>query len=228
MKKFFRLGKYHQDEDTRHYAEFFNLYKIDAEYTSLLCTSLKENIDYILELDASGFTVDIPFKNEIIYYLDSMDSLVHEYDICNTVIVSDGKLIGFNTDYYGAVAISKHIRSDQKVIILGFGAMGKMFSSILPFADIYCREFGNWGDRHQFVDIIINCTTLGSISNESPLEYIPETVTHVIDLSMQDNKLMELCVGSNTQYTSGKEFYKQQFLRQFEIYTGYNTLVDTI
>jgi len=42
----------------------------------------------------------------------------------------------------------------------------------------------------------------------------------VIDLAMADNDLKKQTISSDIKYIGGKEFYQQQFKKQFEIYTG--------
>jgi shikimate dehydrogenase len=162
----------------------------------------------------------MPFKNEIISYLDDMESLVVEYDSCNTVLIVDNKLHGFNTDYYGARVVIDRIPYAQKVLILGDGVMGKMILSMIPYAGVCSRNRGNWNKRHALVDTIINCTACGTMSDESPLEHIPATTSLVIDLAAKPNKLQEQCKEAKVGYIPGIEFYKHQFIRQFEIYTG--------
>lgn len=69
------------------------------------------------KMNFSGFNVTIPYKIEIIKYLDEIDSLAKSIGAVNTVLIEDGKLKGYNTDGIG------FLRSFEKG--LGLGAEGK-------------------------------------------------------------------------------------------------------
>ena len=48
-----------------------------------------------------GFSVTIPYKNNIIDYLDDIDPIAQALNAVNCVVVEEGRLLGFNTDCYG-------------------------------------------------------------------------------------------------------------------------------
>ena len=48
-----------------------------------------------------GVNVTIPYKENVIPYLDAMDNNVELIGACNTVVNQSGKLIGYNTDAEG-------------------------------------------------------------------------------------------------------------------------------
>lgn len=48
-----------------------------------------------------GFNVTIPYKESIISFLDELAGDAKEISAVNCVKIIDGKLIGYNTDYYG-------------------------------------------------------------------------------------------------------------------------------
>jgi shikimate 5-dehydrogenase len=78
---------------------------------------------------------------------------------------------------------------------------------------------GNWDQIQSLTGTIINCTSLGTSTKDSPFIKLPN-LSHIIDLSMTDNELKKQTMLSDIKYISGKEFYLQQFKKQFEIYTG--------
>ncbi|MBO5067691.1 MAG: hypothetical protein J6C62_04750, partial [Clostridia bacterium] len=72
----------------------------------------------------SGFNVTIPYKKDIMPYLDVIDGDAKLIGAVNTVVKRDGKLFGYNTDFLGM----KYMLSragislfDKKVMILGTG-----------------------------------------------------------------------------------------------------------
>jgi len=132
----------------------------------------------------------------------------------------DGKYIGYNADYYGALHVLKYITDSSPINILGNGAMGNMFKKILGNkATIYSRSLGNWDGIHSLTGTIINCTSLGTSTTDSPFTKLPN-LSLVIDLAMTDNELKKQTISSDIKYIGGKDFYQQQFRKQFEIYTG--------
>lgn len=56
-----------------------------------------------LDWDLRGFSVTIPHKIAVMPLLDEIDPTAQEIGAVNTVLVSNGRLQGFNTDVYGAI-----------------------------------------------------------------------------------------------------------------------------
>ncbi len=85
--------------------EFFNekflLNSEDAIYKSFYSNNIKKSIEAALTLGFSGFAVSMPFKSEILQYLDETDDSVKKIGACNTVIIKNNKLKGYNTDWKG-------------------------------------------------------------------------------------------------------------------------------
>ena len=98
----------------------FRAKKIEAYYFRLAAQSAKEAIDLFKELGLSGMSVTAPFKSDIIPYLDQIDQIAQEIGAVNTVINKNGKLIGYNTDYYGIVDSLGEIKN-KKVLLIGAG-----------------------------------------------------------------------------------------------------------
>lgn len=219
MKNFLSFSSNPGTTGLRYYSYFFKKYNIDAVYIPKKAENLNDAIGYARSVKASGFSVSMPFKKEIITYLNEMDASVFEYATCNTVKIVDDKLIGYNADYLGALAILKLIKPYHHVTILGNGAMGSMLHKLIPNAKLISRSLKNWEDRILGSDVIINCSALGTISEESPFVELPKT-NLVIDLALKNNNLKLQCQLKNVKYVSGIYFYKHNFLEQFKIYTG--------
>src|SRR6478735_6167960 len=79
--------------------------------------------------DLKGCNVTIPYKEEIIPFLDELDSAAKEIGAVNVVkILPNGKLIGYNSDYYGfKTSLEKFIPANQsfRALILGTGGAAK-------------------------------------------------------------------------------------------------------
>src|SRR5699024_1499027 len=132
--------------------------------------------------------VTIPYKESIIPYLDQLSPEAKSIGAVNTIkILSNGELIGFNTDYYGFQKSIKPILNDQHkaALILGTGVASKS----IAFA------FKQWNIPIQFVSrkakenilsyddlnketllsysIIVNTTPLGTYPNIKSYPNIP-------------------------------------------------------
>ena len=63
-----------------------------------------------------GINVTIPYKESVIPYLDEVDEGARQIGAVNTVVSRDGKLYGYNTDFYGMKMLIEQIRISMVVI----------------------------------------------------------------------------------------------------------------
>lgn len=101
----------------------FGLKNITAKYSLFDFPHLDEkNVAGLKGL--YGYNVTIPYKTEIIKYLDSLDAAAKSYMSVNTV--KCGK--GYNTDVYGFLKSIKKLGADlsENVLILGGGGVARM------------------------------------------------------------------------------------------------------
>ena len=90
----------------------------------LVSLSKEELKDFFKRREFKGINVTIPYKKEVIQYLDEVDYYVKRCGSCNTIINENGKLKGYNTDYYGFnfLLLERNVVINNKnVAILGSG-----------------------------------------------------------------------------------------------------------
>lgn len=97
-----------------------------------------ENIGLLLDLLNAepmlhGLNVTIPYKQEVMQFLDVLSPVVKEINACNCIKIVEGKLIGFNTDVIG---FEKSLKKKLKIhhnqaIILGTGGAAKAVEYVL-------------------------------------------------------------------------------------------------
>lgn len=227
MKKFISLSQYPGKTGEYFYTEFFKHYNIDATYTPLACDNVEQSIKDAIEAGVSGISISMPFKRAVMPLLNKRHPYVDLYNSCNTIKIDKGITHGYNADLAGVEHVCKYINKTDKITILGAGAIGSMFIKYLEEEyygnlNVCARNLGTWNERYKPANIIINCTALGTISDESPymLGQIPPDTRLVIDLAIKNNEFKQQCQNYNIKYVSGREFYRSQFLKQFEIYTG--------
>jgi shikimate dehydrogenase len=87
-------------------------------------------------INFGGASISMPYKEEIMKYVDKKDITVKVTKNANTIILSKNKLISYNTDYLAAKKILKNIRY-QNVILIGAGALAKTFLSLQKNKNVY-------------------------------------------------------------------------------------------
>ena len=138
--------------------------------------------DFIRTNDLKGFNVTIPYKTEIIEYLDGLDEIAKATNSVNTVIKIEGRLIGYNTDYYGLKETFSYYGIDvnnKSVLILGNGSVSNTVEKLLYDSSVkevikLCRTikddnedlFANYSKYTSF-DMIINTTPVGMYPNNN-------------------------------------------------------------
>lgn len=89
---------------------------------------IEEFISAVKLFNIKGFNITIPYKQEIINHLDFISDEAKKIGAVNSVVLKDGKLCGYNTDYFGfgSTFESKGITfKDKVVVILGSGGASK-------------------------------------------------------------------------------------------------------
>ena len=77
-------------------AEIHSLMGLDYQLNQIEKSQLE---NFVKDNNFSGYNVTIPYKKEIITYLDEVDHLAKEIGSVNTVVKANGKNIGYNTDF---------------------------------------------------------------------------------------------------------------------------------
>jgi shikimate dehydrogenase len=82
----------------------------------------------------SGLNVTIPYKEQVIKYLDEVDGFAKKIGAVNVIKIKDGKLKGFNTDSDAFFeTVNKWLPKDKKLeaLILGTGGSSKAVQEAL-------------------------------------------------------------------------------------------------
>jgi shikimate dehydrogenase len=85
-----------------HNAAFLEI-GINAVYLAFEVEDVKTSIQGMVALGIKGLSVTIPFKSEVIPFLDEIDPLAGRIGAVNTIVNRGGRLKGYNTDATGAV-----------------------------------------------------------------------------------------------------------------------------
>ncbi len=113
----------------------------DCVYENFQLDTIKE-FPALLYTDPhlKGFNVTIPYKEEIIPFLNDLDPAAREIGAVNVIkIQDDGKLIGYNSDYYGFKdSLERFIPKSpaHKALVLGTGGAAKAVVAALKHLTI--------------------------------------------------------------------------------------------
>lgn len=121
-----------------------------------------------------GLNVTIPYKKDVIKYLDDIDNVAKIVGAVNTIKNLNGRLIGYNTDVDGMQYALKKAGIDlagKNVLILGSGATSKTATYVSRCAKsvkIVSRNGDiNYQNCYDYIDtqIVINTTPVGMKPN---------------------------------------------------------------
>lgn len=123
MKKYGLLGK----KLTHSFSKEIHAKLADYKY-ELIERAEDEIKSFFDEKNFEAINVTIPYKETVIPYLDVVSDIASRIGAVNTVVNKNGKLYGYNTDYYGMKALIEKIEIDltgKRVLILGTGGTSK-------------------------------------------------------------------------------------------------------
>jgi len=187
-----------------------------------------------------GINITIPYKQEVMVFLDSIDEDAEKIGAVNTMkFLEDGTIKGFNTDYYGFKNSIQPLIKDHhtKALILGAGGASKAIAYAFEKMNINYK-FVSRKKRNESVfiyeeitqeviqeyNIIINCTPLGTYPNietkpDIPYQYI--TDKHLLyDLTYNPEVTTFLKLGKDQGATikNGLQMLELQAEKSWEIW----------
>lgn len=159
-----------------------------ADYTYEITPLSKEEFKPFMEARAfKAINVTIPYKKEVIPYLDSMDDNAKSIGAVNTIVHTNGKLIGHNTDFSGFYYMLNHngiVIKDKKVVVLGNGGAAQAVIAVLRhlqareiiivniIPDNSSISYEECFEKHLDAQILVNTTPVGMYPKieESPVD----------------------------------------------------------
>jgi len=190
-KKFGLLGKnITYSFSKKYFTEKFALGNLDSYvYENFDLQSIEDFPKLITENpELKGLNVTIPYKEEIIPYLNKLSKKAAQIGAVNVIrYTKKGTLKGYNSDYYGFKKSLKPLLQShhKKALILGTGGAAKAVAFALNELGILCT-FVSREEKESMIDynrinattfdnyhIIINCTPLGTSPNTKEFPPIP-------------------------------------------------------
>lgn len=132
--------------------------------------------DFLKNGDFTGINVTIPYKKDVIPYLDEISPVARKMGAVNTIVRRpDGTLFGHNTDYFGFASMVKRSGlavTGKKALVLGSGGASNTVVAVLTklganVVIISRSGENNYANLHLHADaaVIVNTTPVGMYPN---------------------------------------------------------------
>ncbi len=225
----------------------FAAYGVDAVYLAFEPPDAASAVQAVRTLGIQGASITIPFKEEIMPLLDRIHPDAEAMGAVNTLVIGDGQIAGYNTDWQAAVApLLDFGIAGKTVCISGAGGAahavaygikqngGKIIITNRTRKrgeDLADHVNGSFVPRSEAAtikaDVIINTTPLGMVPEPEVLSFPKEAleegmlVMDVVYTPMQTTLLKEAAARGCTTI-DGLAMFLAQAAAQFELWTGIN------
>ena len=219
---------------------------MDAVYLPLHTNSISDLLDLVRGLPLAGLSVTMPWKVEILPFLDAVDPLAAAIGAVNTVVRrEDGSLFGTNTDVAAIVEPLQHRMPLQgaRVLLLGAGGAARaaafglcaagarvaILNRTAATAERLARESGAQVADPAMpggYDAVVNATPLGmpGHAEQQPLVNADALKGTRVVFEMvyrpAETPLTRMARALGIEVIGGLEMFAHQGVRQWELWTG--------
>lgn len=200
----------------RYFTEKFQREGItDASYSTFSIPHIEELTALLADPELKGLNVTIPYKEEVLPFLNGRHEVVRTINACNCIKIEDGKRVGYNTDVVGFrdSLVKKLEPHHERALILGTGGAAKAVEYVVRELGIAYRfatrrpRPSTTDLRYEEVDdallrthtLVINTTPLGmypKVTDCPPLPYEAIGAKHYLfDLVYNPEKTLFLQKG---------------------------------
>ena len=192
MKKSRKFGLIGKNIDysfsKKYFSEKFKKENLDCTYSNFDIENISLIKSILQKNGISGYNVTIPYKQEIIKFLDEIDEVAKAIGAVNTIKKIDNKNIGFNTDCVGfeksLIPLIENKKPDS-ALILGGGGASKAVKYVLKKLKINYSTVSRKEGKSEFIyenindviinrfKMIINCSPVGTFPNINKCPNIP-------------------------------------------------------
>ncbi|KAL2661407.1 hypothetical protein AAZV13_03G200000 [Glycine max] len=184
-------------------------------YVPMFVDDLKKFFSTYPSPDFSGFSVGIPYKEEVLRFCDEVHPLAQSIGAVNTIIrrPRDGKLVGYNTDCEAAItAIEDALIDRAKSLACA------VFGEAQPF-----KELVNF--QPEKGAILANATPVGMHPNTDRIPVAEATLEDyrlVFDAvyTPRRTRLLNEADAAGAITVAGVEMFLRQAIGQFNLFTG--------
>ena len=224
------------------FKNYFEQNGIVANYELFELETIEKVKAILSDESISGLNVTVPYKIEIIPFLDEIDAVAQTIGAVNVVAFKEGKTVGYNTDAYGFQQSIKPFLTfkHERALILGTGGASKAIEYVFKQIGIdvlFISQNPEGKPKHFSYEeinehmlnackVIVNCTPVGTYPKideciEFPFQFLsPDHL--VIDLIYNPAKTKFLVESEKNGATilNGQSMLKEQALKSWEIWTS--------
>jgi len=244
------IGEFAENSKSRHmHNKMFKEQKVNFIYHSLKLekNELEEFMNNFRKFDFAGAAVTVPHKEEIMKHLDDVDDTAKAIGAVNTIVNNNGRLTGYNTDYFGAVEALKEKTqlNGKKVLVIGAGGAARavvyglrkenaeitIINRTAEKAQKLAEEFNVKADKLENIkkliedkEIVINTTSVG-MKPDLGGSIIPEDclingkiIMDIVYTPIR-TKLIESAEKANCSTITGERMLVHQAMKQYELWT---------
>jgi shikimate dehydrogenase len=169
---------------------------IDAIYKSFYSDNIEQSVLAAKYLGFAGFAVSMPFKTEVLKYVDIMQYAVKEIGAANTIVNKKGILKAYNTD---SIAVYNYLQ-DKNIDFLNIVGNGG-FSKAVQYACNYLGIKYSIVLRHDF-------------------DNVPNLKGYIFNATPADIQVKGVLIDGRPFTEQGKEIARLQAEEQYKIYTN--------
>ena len=157
-----------------------------ADYSYELCELSADELDAFMKAPKfDAFNVTIPYKQAVIPYLDFISPEAKAIGAVNTVVNKDGKLYGYNTDYFGfgymLTLAGIDVRGKSALV---FGAGGTFLTACAVLRDKGAESVTVVSRADNNPEFLASYSDAQIIVNTTPVGMFPKNLVSAIDLDM--------------------------------------------
>ena len=160
-----------------------------ADYDYRIQEIDRENLkEFFKKRDFKAINVTIPYKQEIIPFLDEISDEAKRINAVNTVVNRGGKLYGYNTDFNGLKSLIERkgfSLKDKKVLILGSGGTSNTAVAVAEFMGATEIVKVSRGAKEGYItydEVYCKCADFQVIINTTPCGMFPNIGNSAVDL----------------------------------------------
>lgn len=156
-------------------------------YTYEIKEIARDELDsFMKKRDFLGINVTIPYKSDVIPYLDYIDPVAEKIGAVNTISNRGARLYGYNTDFFGLKGLIEaggFDYRDKKVLILGTGGTAKTAKAVAESLGAREIVFVSRSGDVNYENVYSLHGDASFIINTTPCGMYPDNFSSPIDLS---------------------------------------------
>jgi shikimate dehydrogenase len=204
-------------------------------------------------LGVRQLAVSLPHKEAVLAHLDEVAASARAIGAVNTVTLRDGRLVGTNTDWIGAVrALERNVElAGARVVVLGAGGTARalvyglvergasvtVLNRTLDRAEWLADELGaaNAGPLGDLArtphEVLVNTTSVGLRTDDSPVpasNLLAESLVMDVVYDPEETRLLRDARARGADTITGKWMLVYQAAEQFREWTGREAPLDAM